>query len=124
MRAVSIPAATIRRGNTTAKYRRKAYSTWNLRSALSFPASDGRPLRRTTGRTRFGYGILFILQHHLTDSFPGGVPNNKAVCCMTLRGRRPAEIPQGIPQMFHREGGKSRPDRVMAFFYITQRQPR
>src|SRR3972149_10624761 len=32
MRAVSIPAATIRSGNTTAKYRRKACSMLNLRS--------------------------------------------------------------------------------------------
>src|SRR5659263_256439 len=31
MRAVSIAAAMIRRGNTTAKYRRKACSMWNLR---------------------------------------------------------------------------------------------
>src|SRR5659263_63204 len=37
IRAVSIAADTIRRGNTTAKYRRKACSIWNRRSVLSLP---------------------------------------------------------------------------------------
>jgi hypothetical protein len=43
MRNVSIPAATIRRGNTTAKYRRKACSMWDLMRVLSLPR-----IRRTT----------------------------------------------------------------------------
>jgi hypothetical protein len=43
---------------------------------------------------------------------------------MTLHDRSATEIPQGIPQLFHREKGKSGSDRVMASFYFTQRQPR
>ena len=43
MSAVSIVAATIRRGNTTAKYRRKACSMWDRRRVLPFP----RPRRAT-----------------------------------------------------------------------------
>jgi len=37
MGVVSIPATTIRRGNTTARYCRKACSIWNLWSVLSLP---------------------------------------------------------------------------------------
>jgi len=33
---------------------------------------------------------------------------------MTIHYRNPTIIAQGIPQMFHRERGKSQPDRVLA----------